>query len=107
MTMNAISPEREERRVRQRELAEQLKASGALDGVFEQIDAGVPLTGVDGLLGGMLKAALERGLEAELTEHVGYERGDATAPTFPNSRNGTSSKTVWSEGLIPDHVIQR
>jgi putative transposase len=39
------SGERDERRARQRELAERLKASGALDGIFDQIDAGdVPWT---------------------------------------------------------------
>ena len=38
-------------------------------GICEQIDAGqVPLGGDDGLLKGMLKAALERGLEVELTD---------------------------------------
>ena len=90
--------ERAERRARQRELADRLKASGALDGIFEQIDAGeVPLGGDDGLLKGMLKAALERGLEVELTDHVGYERGDPDASLFPNSRNGTTPKTVSSE----------
>ena len=97
MTM-AESPERAERRARQRELADRLKASGALDGIFEQIDAGqVPLGGDDGLLKGMLKAALERGLEVELTDHLGYERGDPDASQFPNSRNGTTPKTVASE----------
>jgi putative transposase len=91
------SAERAERRARQKELVDRLKASGALDGIFEQIDAGqVPLAGEDGLLNGMLKAALERGLEAELTDHVGYERGDADASLFPNSRNGTTPKTVSS-----------
>jgi transposase-like protein len=90
--------ERAERRARQRELADRLKASGALDGIFEQIDAGeVPLGGDDGLLKGMLKAALERGLEVELTDHVGYERGDPDASLFANSRNGTTAKTVSSE----------
>jgi hypothetical protein len=90
--------ERAERRARQRELADRLKASGALDQVFEQIDAGeVPLGGDDGLLKGMLKAALERGLEVELTDHVGYERGDPDASLFPNSRNGTTAKTVAGE----------
>ena len=85
--------ERAERRARQRELADRLKASGALDGIFEQIDAGeVPLGGDDGLLKGMLKAALERGLEVELTDHVGYERGDPEASLFANSRNGTTPK---------------
>jgi transposase-like protein len=44
-----------------------------------------------------LKAALERGLEVELTEHVGYERGDPDASLFPNSRSGTTAKTVSNE----------
>lgn len=97
MSMNAISPEREERRRRQKELSDRLKASGAMDEIFATIDAGEPLTGEQGLLGGMLKAALERGLDAELTEHVGYDRGDAEASLFPNSRNGTTPKTVSTE----------
>lgn len=45
----------------------------------------------------MLKAALERGLEAELTEHVGYERGAVEASLHENSRNGMSRKTVGTE----------
>ena len=66
--------------------------------IFEQIDGGVvPLGGDDGLLKVMLKAALERGLEVELTDHVGYERGDPDASLFANSRNGTSPKTVATE----------
>ncbi len=97
MTMDAISPEREERRRRQKELADQLKASGAMDEIFAKIDAGEPLTGEHGMLGGMLKAALERGLDAELTEHVGYDRGDAEASLYPNSRNGSTPKTVSTE----------
>jgi len=97
MESMAISPEREERRRRQKELADQLKASGAMDEIFAKIDAGEPLTGEQGLLGGMLKAALERGLDAELTEHVGYDRGDAEASLYPNSRNGTTPKTVSTE----------
>src|SRR5215210_321405 len=89
--------ERAERRERQRELADRLKASGALDQIFEQIDAGEVLGGDEGLLKGMLKAALERGLEVELSDHVGYERGAPEASAFPNSRNGTSPKTVATE----------
>lgn len=45
----------------------------------------------------MLKAALERGLDTELTEHLGYERGDPDAAEFANSRNGTTSKTLATE----------
>jgi len=88
------TPEREEYFRRQAELADQLKESGALDSIFEKIDAGEKLTGHDGLLNAMLKAALERGLGAELTSHLGYEKGAADAAEFPNSRNGSSSKTV-------------
>ncbi|MBB4133885.1 transposase-like protein [Gordonia humi] len=88
---------REERRRRQAATVDQLVASGALDGVFAQIDAGQPIAGEDGLLNALLKATLERGLNVELTEHLGYETGDADASSFPNSRNGYSAKTLATE----------
>ena len=97
MSMTKPNPEREEQRRRQKEIADRLKASGAMDEIFAKIDAGEPLTGQAGLLKGMLRAALERGLDAELTEHVGYERGDPDARFYPNSRNGTSAKSVDTE----------
>jgi putative transposase len=82
-----------------KEIAEQLKASGALDDLFAQIDAGdlQQLTGPGGFVQGLIKAALERGLQAELGDHLGYEKGDPEARLYPNSRNGTSGKTVASE----------
>jgi transposase-like protein len=95
--MAKADPEREERRRQQKEIADSLKSSGALDEIFAMIDAGEPLTGHEGLLKGMLKATLERGLEVEQTDHVGYERGDPDAAMFPNSRNGTFAKTVSTE----------
>ncbi|MEJ3403470.1 IS256 family transposase [Rathayibacter sp. YIM 133350] len=107
MDSMAISADREERRRRQKELADRLKSSGALDEIFAKIDAGEPLTGEQGLLGGMLKATLERGLEAELTEHVGYERGDVEASLYPNSRNGTTPKMVSTEIGEVDLAIPR
>src|SRR5215217_8346939 len=45
----------------------------------------------------MLNAVLERGLAAELTEHLGYERGDPAGRGSPNSRNGHSGKTLATE----------
>jgi putative transposase len=95
--MTKIDPARVERRRQQKEIADSLKASGALDEIFARIDAGEPLTGHEGLLKGMLKASLERGLNVELTDHVGYERGDPDAAQFSNSRNGTFPKTVATE----------
>jgi putative transposase len=97
MSMAKADPEREERRRQQEEIADSLKESGALDEIFARIDAGEPLTGHAGLLHGMLKASLERGLDAELSDHVGYDRGDPAAGEFPNSRNGTFPKTVATE----------
>ncbi len=95
--MAKADPEREERRRQQKEIADSLKSSGALDEIFARIDAGEPLTGHEGLLKGMLKASLERGLEVELSDHVGYDRGDPDASMFPNSRNGSFPKTVATE----------
>jgi transposase-like protein len=79
-------------------MAAELVASGALDGLFSRIDAGeVKLTGDGGMLPAMIKAALERGLNVELSDHLGYDKGDPDAKLFPNSRNGTTPKTVATE----------
>jgi putative transposase len=58
---------------------------------------GVRLTGEGGFLPELIKAVLERGLAVELSDHVGYERGDPAGRGAPNSRNGTTPKTVLSE----------
>jgi transposase-like protein len=51
------------------------------------------LTGDDGLFKQLKKALIERALGAELTDHLGYKKGDLSACGKGNSRNGTSSKT--------------
>ena len=79
-------------------MVEDLVASGGLDGLFERIDSGeVGLTGADGLLPALLKEALERGLQAELTEHLGYDKGEQAPVARGNARNGTTVKTISSE----------
>jgi putative transposase len=47
------------------------------------------LTGEDGLFKQLKKALIERALGAELTGHLGYERGDPAGRGSGNSRNGT------------------
>lgn len=86
--MAKADPEREERRRQQTEIAESLRQSGALDEIFARMDAGEPLNGHEGLLKGMLKATLERSLNAELSDHLGHDSGDPDAAMFPNSRTG-------------------
>ena len=81
-----------------REAVEALVASGGLDGLFEQINSGqVALTGSDGLLPALLKETLERGLQAELTDHLGYDKGERAPAARGNARNGSSVKTMDSE----------
>ena len=59
---------------------DELIADGALDPLFAKIDAGeVELTGDGGFVPALIKAALERGLKAELGDHLGYEKGDPAA----------------------------
>lgn len=58
---------------------------------------GVDLVGPDGLLSGLTKNVLEAGLEAEMSEHLGYDRHDPAGKNTGNSRNGTRSKKVLTD----------
>ncbi len=81
-----------------RVVASELVSSGALDEVFAKVDSGeIELTGSDGLLPALLKEALERGLRAELTDHLGYEKGEPAPVARGNARNGTSTKVIDSQ----------
>jgi putative transposase len=74
-----------------------------LDEMVARVRAdGARLTGPGSFLSEMVKAVLERGLQAELTEHLGYEARDPAGNLTGNSRNGSSPKTVQTEiGPIP------
>lgn len=70
------------------ELVEQLfAAAGGPDG----------LTGPDGLLKQLTAALVNRALEAEMTDHLGYEKGDEPPGEQPNRRNGRREKTLRTE----------
>ena len=45
----------------------------------------------------MTKNVLEAGLEAEMSEHLGYDRHDPAGKNTGNSRNGTRSKNVLTD----------
>src|SRR5690606_17877755 len=81
-----------------RAAVEELVSAGLLDELMAKVDSGdLQLTGEGGFLPEMIKAVLERGLAAELTEHLGYEKGDPAGRGSPNSRNGTTLKTLATE----------
>jgi putative transposase len=81
-----------------RQAINEMMDAGLLDDLMSRIDAGsLQLTGDGGFIPEMIKAVLERGLAAEQTAHLGYEKGDPAGRGTPNSRNGTTPKTVATE----------
>jgi putative transposase len=60
-------------------------------------EAGPRLTGEGGFLPALIKAVLEKGLQAELADHLGYDKGDPAGRGSPNSRNGSTPKTLATE----------
>src|SRR5499427_6036686 len=68
-----------------------------LDQLLANYEKPEDLTGDGGLFKQLKKALIERALGAELTDHLGYEKGDPAGRGKGNSRNGTSSKTVLTE----------
>jgi transposase-like protein len=64
---------------------------------------GLRLTGEGSMLGELVRAVLERALEAELTAHLGYEKSGRGGTG--NARNGTIAKTVQTGvGPVPLQV---
>ncbi len=86
-----------------RDAVNDLIEAGLLDRLMERVDGdALQLTGEGGFLPEMIKAVLERGLQAELTDHLGYEKGDPAGRGSPNSRNGSTPKTLSTEvGEVP------
>ena len=72
-----------------RRLAEQLLAQAK--------EQGVDLVGPNGLLNQLTKNVLETALDAEMAEHLGYDKHDPAGRGSGNSRNGVRTKTVLTE----------
>jgi len=69
-----------------------------LDDLMARFTSGeLSLTGPGGFIPAMIKSVLERGLQAELADHLGYEKGDPAGHGTGNSRNGSTPKTLVSE----------
>ena len=58
---------------------------------------GVSLVGQGGLLAQVTRAVLQAALEAEMADHLGYDRGETPPAGTANERNGSSAKTVRTE----------
>jgi putative transposase len=72
-------------------------APEVLDALMKECQGPEDLTGPDGLLKRLTAALVERVLQTELTEHLGYEKHAPENPGAGNSRNGFSKKQIRSE----------
>src|SRR5215207_5635315 len=80
------------------EAVDRLLDQGFLDQVMSSVDeGGVQLTGEGGFLPELVRRVLEAGLQAELTDHLGYERHDRAGHGSGNSRNGFTAKRLGTE----------
>ncbi len=77
-----------------------------LDRLMAQVDEeGLELLGPDGVLTELTSRIMNRALETEMTDHVGYEHGDRAGRGSGNNRNGTSPETVLTDaGAVPVKV---
>jgi transposase-like protein len=53
--------------------------------------------GPDGLIKQLSKALIERAMQAELTEHIGYGKSESGEKATSNRRNGKSTKTLRTD----------
>ena len=81
------------------DILEQLKADLAKAKTYGD------LMGPDGAIKKLMKNALEGMLDAELTEHLGYEKNSPAGKKTGNSRNGKTPKTLKNDnGELELHI---
>ena len=69
-----------------------------VDRLMAQVDAeGLELLGPEGVLTELTSRILSRGLEVEMADHLGYEKGDPAGWGSGNNRNGSYPKTVQTD----------
>lgn len=73
-----------------------------LDELLKDCKTQEDVFGKEGLLKQLVKGVVERALEAEMTEHLGYTKNSPDGNNSGNSRNGYTKKEVLSDqGPIP------
>ena len=78
-----------------------------IDGLLASCKNKADIFGEDGLIKTLVKSILERALEGEMTEHVGYTKHDPKGNNSGNSRNGYSKKTVSGQFGNIDLAVPR
>jgi len=78
-----------------------------LDALMRDYKNPEDLIGETGLLKQLTKQLLERAMQAEMTDHLGYEKNNPTAKKTSNSRNGSYKKRVKGEFGNLDIAVPR
>jgi len=68
-----------------------------LDELLKDYKGPADITGPDGLLKQLTKALIERAMQAEMTDQLGYDKNEQGEKPSSNRRNGSSKKTLRSE----------
>lgn len=87
-------------------MAEPVIDEATLDRWMARIEAdGLELLGPEGVLTELTSRLMNRAMQAELTDQLGYEVGDPAGHGSGNNRNGTSPKRVLTDaGAVPVKV---
>jgi putative transposase len=78
-----------------------------LDQLLEGYEKPEDLLGEDGIFQALKKALVEKALGAELTHHLGYEKGEKPGHKAGNSRNGHGKKKVKSDSGEMELAVPR
>ena len=68
-----------------------------LQELMSKVSSPEELLGKDGLLKQLTARLVEKAMQAEMTDHLGYEPNERRPAGSTNSRNGTSQKTVQTD----------
>jgi putative transposase len=78
-----------------------------IEQLFEAAGGPEGLAGPDGLLKQLTAALVNRALNAEMTDHLGYEHGEEPSEEQENRRNGSRTKKVRTERGEMDVEVPR
>jgi putative transposase len=101
LTANSVGGLRSEPGGRAQRPADGAATSGLPDEVIDELLAGArteeEIVGPGGVLAQLTRRLVERALQAELTEHLGYEPHQEPPGGVGNTRNGSTAKTLATE----------
>jgi transposase-like protein len=83
------------------------KQDALIDELLEEVEDPKDILGKNGLLKQLTKRLVERTLEAELSDHLGYEPHEQKGRGTGNNRNGKGGKTIQSETGAIDIKVPR